>query len=397
MKTPSLNSPIVHLTNGRGKVVISPLLAAQITHLHKLAGNKEWSGVLFFSPINEDLSNPSNFRAVAEAVYPMDIGTAGYTEYEFTPETVIDMYERYPKADPAGKPKWKMGHIHTHHGMGAYFSGTDDQELKDNANKYAYYLSLVVDFQGTYKCKVAFVAEVKRKISAKHSSGWKVIKQEESELIFAAFDVDVVMSLDAWFTDRSKEVSRLRPEPVTTYYGGYLHDYRNRTPQSVSTPATTNKHTTATLDIITGPNATKIRAKIREALPYLVLKDEKLAKDIKYWTWPEEIAKAYPKDEQKEGWIGWVLQRFNTWFMTHFKVDIIEDMDIEEKLANTVIDVINTFAYNDKHIKKLAEALKLKVTRVHKITPPTDSPKDDLLDDDVKTSLGFVTNRLEYD
>ena len=39
--------------------------------------------------------------------------------------------------------EWIQGNVHSHHGMGAFFSGTDEQQLIDGANKN-FYCSLVV-------------------------------------------------------------------------------------------------------------------------------------------------------------------------------------------------------------------------------------------------------------
>ena len=49
-----------------------------------------------------------------------------------------EIYDKHPDYQ-----KCFMGLIHSHHGMGAYFSGTDKQQLEEAANKVGY-PSLVV-------------------------------------------------------------------------------------------------------------------------------------------------------------------------------------------------------------------------------------------------------------
>lgn len=194
----------------RGKLLISPTLAAQITALHRKVGGEEWSGVLAFRPVSEDLSNPENFVAIAEGIYPMDFGNPGYTEYDFSAEETFDMYEKFPKLDPAGsqRSQWRMGHIHSHHNMNAFFSGTDDQELKDNVDKYVYYLSLIVNFDGKYVAKVAFIGELEQKFSVRG----KGLRTQEPEKVLVMFELDVKMFLDEWFWTRMEDVEKASRE-----------------------------------------------------------------------------------------------------------------------------------------------------------------------------------------
>ena len=53
------------------------------------------------------------------------------------------------------------GLIHTHHSMSCFFSHTDTTELTTNASKYNFYLSLIVNFDGKYVCKIAFPSKAK--------------------------------------------------------------------------------------------------------------------------------------------------------------------------------------------------------------------------------------------
>ena len=88
-----------------------------------------------------------------------DIGSSGYTEYEFGIE-MIDLYEERPEL-----LIMKMGHLHTHHQMKAYFSGTDKQCLHDNAPNFDMFLSIIINTEGMKIAKIAFVSEIKHIVS----------------------------------------------------------------------------------------------------------------------------------------------------------------------------------------------------------------------------------------
>lgn len=100
----------VNLTN-KPKLLISERLHSQINHMHRIVGTLEWSGPLFYSIVSGSLTDPSNLVLRAETVYPKNVGTSGYTEYEFD-AGILDYYEKYPEV-----MGMKLGHLHTHHSM----------------------------------------------------------------------------------------------------------------------------------------------------------------------------------------------------------------------------------------------------------------------------------------
>lgn len=145
--------PEVHFSS-KVKLILSRDLVAEIYTLHKAVGHLEWSGPLFYKILQGDLgAGYKDLVLKACHVFPMDIGTSGFTEYKFGPE-ILDAYDGNKELE-----EMKIGHIHTHHSMGTFFSGTDMDELHDNAPNHNFYLSLIVNFAGDYKAKVAFVGE----------------------------------------------------------------------------------------------------------------------------------------------------------------------------------------------------------------------------------------------
>lgn len=139
------------------KLILSKELIMQVHYLHHVVkASTEWSGVLIYSVVEGDVDKPSELVLLAEKLLPMDVGTSGYTEYEFSPDS--PHFDEWCDALEAGK---KIGHIHTHHNMGTFFSGTDMSELHDNAPNHNFYLSLIVDYKAHDKwcAKVAIDGE----------------------------------------------------------------------------------------------------------------------------------------------------------------------------------------------------------------------------------------------
>ncbi len=143
---------------GKGTLTLSSELIKQVHYMHTVVENgTEWSGILIYEVISGDVDNTEEFVLHAHELVPMDVGSSGYTEYEFDPADEYS-FERIATALEEGK---KIGHIHTHHNMGTFFSGTDMSELHDNAPNHNFYLSLIVDYKnhGDWCAKVAVDGE----------------------------------------------------------------------------------------------------------------------------------------------------------------------------------------------------------------------------------------------
>ena len=129
----------------KGKFIISHRLSAQINEMHrKVRDGLEWSGILIYKRVNpeDELSD-----LIGIGMFPMDVGNSTFTEYLMT--KTPQAAEMYPEIEE--DINYKIGQIHTHHSMGAFFSGTDEEDLKDSADVYkaAGFASLIVN----YKCR----------------------------------------------------------------------------------------------------------------------------------------------------------------------------------------------------------------------------------------------------
>ena len=141
-------------------VVITEKLKNQIDWLHEKCGATEWSGELITSEINT-INDLDNWTITCEDIFLVDVGSAAYTSYEvdkagFKSADIIELYDAYPGLLDGSK---KAQHIHTHHNMQAFFSGTDWSQLEDRGVLSNYLLMLIVNFKGEYVAKVAFKAE----------------------------------------------------------------------------------------------------------------------------------------------------------------------------------------------------------------------------------------------
>ncbi len=148
--------------SNRPKVIITENLKRQIDYLHSKVGSNEWSGELITKE-EGTINDMNDWKISCEDIFLADVGTPGATEYTvdkggFKAADVVTMFDKHPELLEGEK---KNQHIHTHHNMNAFFSGTDWENLEDRADVSNYFMMLVVNFSGKYCAKVAFKAKIK--------------------------------------------------------------------------------------------------------------------------------------------------------------------------------------------------------------------------------------------
>ena len=141
-------------------MIISEALWYKLSRFHQLAGKIEWSGPIFYT-IEGNLMHPDDMVITVDTFMLKDIGSGAYTEYEFDGD-VIDLYEDRPELIAM-----RIGHLHTHHSMRVFFSGTDMQCLHDNASGSDMFLSIIVNTEGHRIAKIAFIAKVQQTLTYK--------------------------------------------------------------------------------------------------------------------------------------------------------------------------------------------------------------------------------------
>lgn len=127
-----------------------------------MVGSKEWSGELITREEGV-ITDLDNWTIHCEDIFLADIGSGAYTSYEvdkggFKAVDIVEMYDSFPKLFEGEK---KVQHIHTHHNMSTFFSGTDWENLEDRGVLSNYFMMLIVNFKGEYCAKVAYKAKLK--------------------------------------------------------------------------------------------------------------------------------------------------------------------------------------------------------------------------------------------
>ena len=207
-----------------GKITISKEIEASINYLHKIVGATEWSGILFYSLQSGDIKKLKDLEFKVEMIYPMNIGSSAYTEFDYNSE-VMNAYDVNNSLILCS-----TGMIHTHHSMQAFYSQTDTDELLSNCKNFNYYISLIVNFSKDYKCKVAFPtkAKINKEFSIKDNNG-KLIKAKSS----------VVGELKTQVAEKAKiktfNYSTGNNIPQNTYHTS-AYNSANWTPINVVTP-----------------------------------------------------------------------------------------------------------------------------------------------------------------
>ena len=109
--------------------------------LHKYS-DKEWSGPAWYSIQKDEHGFPEYVQL--EYFHVLDLGTKTATDWDG--KDLMKIYPKLSKQFPKIGNEWIQGNIHSHNDMGAFFSGTDKQQLIDGSNKN-FYFSLVVSYK----------------------------------------------------------------------------------------------------------------------------------------------------------------------------------------------------------------------------------------------------------
>jgi len=138
-------------------VYIPADVKAKIAWLCNKINKVEWSGILIYD-IEGDITDAKKCSVHLKDIVPMDKGTSSYTTYKLDPKIIMDHYMKRPDHED-----FLIGHIHSHHDMKTFFSGTDTDELHENAPNHNLYLSLIVNNNmdiSQWACKLVFMGDV---------------------------------------------------------------------------------------------------------------------------------------------------------------------------------------------------------------------------------------------
>lgn len=139
------------------KLFIPLEVEKKIRYLCQQISDTEWSGALFYTP--EGSFEDGSLVIKCTDIFPMDIGTATYTEFDMSPDVVSYMAYNPELLDG------QVGLIHSHNKMPSFFSNTDINTLAEEGMDRSHFVSLIVNNAGSY------TAAITRKIKSQ-----KVIK-----------------------------------------------------------------------------------------------------------------------------------------------------------------------------------------------------------------------------
>ncbi len=155
-----------------------------------------------------------------------DVGTAGYTEYDWG-TTLADYFE-------GNEDKWPVMFfsIHSHHTMGVHPSGVDDKHLYDNIENFPFHLSVIVNNKLDFNARIAtdmFVTNVKMR--AMDSSYTE--KEVNNSRIILEYSLPVTLgSVSNEFEEEFNAIVKAKTPQAPIYdpmYRNYPIDFSKRT------------------------------------------------------------------------------------------------------------------------------------------------------------------------
>jgi hypothetical protein len=125
------------------KLIIPNKIANKYRYLLKRFKKTEWSGPAWYRAKFDKDGFPEQFKIVH--FHPLDLGHSTATEWEA--KDLAKILKTTIEKHPSLKHCF-MGLIHSHHTMGAFLSGTDQETVQENAPREGFYCSLVVASAG---------------------------------------------------------------------------------------------------------------------------------------------------------------------------------------------------------------------------------------------------------
>lgn len=214
------------------KLVIPADVEKKIRHLCNKVSQVEWSGTLFYTHSGSYEEGTLEIRCVD--IFPMDIGSQAYTEFDMSPDVTAYMTDHPELLD------CQMGLIHSHNNMATFFSGTDTGTLREEGNDRNHFVSLIVNNAGTYTAAITRRLTEKRVINTTfiyrtfddvEKTGTRTIEVEEEVIAYNMLNIikegevtepflEIDERLEAIKKNKAKVVATKAPLSTTSYHGG---------------------------------------------------------------------------------------------------------------------------------------------------------------------------------
>lgn len=214
------------------KLVIPADVEKKIRHLCNRISQVEWSGTLFYTHSGSYEEGTLEIRCVD--IFPMDIGSQAYTEFDMSPDVIAYMTDHPELLD------CQMGLIHSHNNMATFFSGTDTATLREEGNDRNHFVSLIVNNAGTYTAAITRKLTEKRVINTTfiyrtfddvEKTGTRTVEVEEEVIAYNMLNIikegevtepflEIDERLEAIKKNKAKVVATKAPLSTTSYHGG---------------------------------------------------------------------------------------------------------------------------------------------------------------------------------
>ena len=214
------------------KLIVTEELERKIRYYLDRFPNTEYSGTLFYKVTGS--FKEMNFEITAFDFILQDIGTSTYTEFNMSPDVVAYMVGN---PELLGEDVYQ-GLMHSHHTMGAFFSGTDYATLREEGSDRTHFLSLIIDTKGTYQAAITRIVE--EEMTATGSARFLTFNEQEASqpisytfkrkrLEYFMLDVERPQLPNPYLelSQRIEEVQKQKAEAArktksaVTYSGGY--------------------------------------------------------------------------------------------------------------------------------------------------------------------------------
>lgn len=212
----------------------------KIRYLLRKFPSTEWSGVLFYT--HEGTFENGDLHIICKDVYPMDLGDATFTSFSMNEDVASYMAQNIELFD------CDTGLVHSHHTMGAFFSGTDTETLRKEGAETNCFVSLIVDTKGTYQAAITRKIQTKSEVTVK-SLGTSyeffgdgpvvntevndslektsVIEKEIIEYYMLNVTREEVTNPLAYLDDRFVEINNKKEEERQKFTKGWLDSYKD--------------------------------------------------------------------------------------------------------------------------------------------------------------------------
>lgn len=139
-------------------LLISEKALNKIKHLVIEFNPVEWSGITFLK-VEGSVEDAANLKLTLVDFVLLDIGTAGYTEFDASLPVMTRFLENHVE-EYIMDNSIKTGILHSHNNMETFFSGTDTTTLLEKAVEHSFFTSLIVNNKLDKIAKISYVGKM---------------------------------------------------------------------------------------------------------------------------------------------------------------------------------------------------------------------------------------------